>query len=256
MDSIADQLRIHPGAVRCGPHQSGIPVVEPPHRIIEMYDMGCSGQKGPPRLLIARIGVSEREDELSAVLADEALKIRILIRSESDDPEEAFGGAEKAVYRLAAAGNDVFLVLRPLPRMADKGSLHIEADEIRPPLPAFREFRPELKHILKLRNRESHGRRTDCRDPVCSLIFRNALIGLPARITDIIAHCPVKMNVEEARDRKAALCVQNLLSLFSLRPLCEFSPPDIDLPLLKDLIRCIDESISDDHCPPPLTAQK
>ena len=92
-----------------------------------------------------------------------------------------------------------------------------------------------------------HGSRADSQHTLAGLEIRQRLDGLLGAVAEILAHCPVEMDIHKARQGVQPLGVQHLLALFRGGKGYDAAIADDDSAALKGVARGIDQCILKDH---------
>ncbi len=135
----------------------------------------------------------------------------IYFRSQTDHLQKAAGGIQKVFRHLRVTGKNIIGILRPFFGMADKGPLHVKADEIGTAagVPGGCGIVcAESQNLCKDGGRKREGCGADGGYSVPCLVGGNLLKALGACVTDIESESTVKMNVDETGDDVAAGGVQ------------------------------------------------
>ena len=172
MHPVRDDLRSHMRTVRYSTDNTRIPVGKGRHRVEEMYRMASSGIIGLLCSLIVCICMGERDTREFLHLLNIIDEIRIILRCKSDELQKSPGGLVEFAGQVRVARDYIVRVLCTLFHFADKGPFHIDADDVRAPVPVshFSPLHPvtEFRHIgkdrLELVRRQGQRRRADRRD--------------------------------------------------------------------------------------------
>ena len=234
--AVADDLRHHMRAVRCRADHSRRPVRKRRHGIIHVNQMICSRIKGSLCRIIIRIGMCQRDRNLSMDISDKLLCLLSghLFRSETDELHQPIGRFLKSSADIRVTREDILRVLRSLFYRADKRTFHVDAKEVcqrRGRCPfcrtqrSIRFVRRILFHLFLLRfkssavmknpdqlfHRQRHGRRSDGGHADGRLVAGDLLHGLSRPVAEIISLAPVKMQIDHSGETIASLPVHLLI---------------------------------------------
>ena len=264
MVAVADQLRRHVRAVTDRPDHARLPVGQFRHRIEQVHRMRGTRLKSRHSRAIICIGMSQRYLHPVPDSFDVGEIFRILLRRKSYDLQEAASGPDELLTDIRITGDDIVLILSTLLHMADEGAFHIDAHKVRSALQPFllpaRISRTFRQHMAQLRDRQRQSRRADCRDSTPSFILRQDPDGIPGPVAEVCPHTPMKMNIDQPRDRIAPGTIHHLLRLLHI---CRRSGHGISIqddtldPVIlhhdrtpaEMTVRCKDINILNDHTP-------
>ena len=146
-------------------------------------------------------------------------------------------GGVCALHILGVLGTHLF--------RADKGAFHVDAHKIR----ALAVFvgGSGVHHMVQEFLRVGHGGGTDGQHALAGLKIGQGLDGFLGAVAEVLAHCPVEVDIHKARQGVQTLGVQHLLALLRGGKGHDAAIADDDGTLLKGMARGINQCILKDH---------
>ena len=240
---IGDQL--HLGIVLHGCNdRAGRTVGDAGHGIVQVGHVGGTGFKGLDGGVVVGAGVGDGDAHLVMALLDKVQIARL------------FGGnvhqldqTARTLLQTAEHGGVCALhILRVLCAHlfgADEGAFHVDAHKVGT-LAVFMGG-SGVHYLVQDLLGVGHGGGADGQHALAGLKIRQRLDGLLGAVAEILAHCPVEVDIHKARQGVQPLGVQHLFALFRGGKGHDAAIADDDGAALKGVARGIDQCILKDH---------
>ena len=206
--------------------------------------MGGTGFKGLDGGVVVGAGVGDGNAHLVMALLDK-VQIARLLGGNIHQLDQAVCTLLQAAEHGSVCALHILRVLCAHLFGADEGALHVDAHKVG----ALAVFvgGSGVHHMVQEFLRVGHGGGTDGQHTFACLKIRQRLDGLLGAVAEILAHCPVEMDVYKARQGVQTLGVQHFLAFFRGGKGHDAAIADDDGAALKGVARGIDQCILKDH---------
>ena len=243
MHVIGDEL--HLGIVLHGCNdRAGRTVGDAGHGIVQVGHVGGTGFKGLDGGVVVGAGVGDGDAHLVMALLDKVQIARLFGCNVHQLDQTA-----RTLLQTAEHGGVCALhILRVLCAHlfgADEGAFHVDAHKVG----ALAVFMggSGVHYLVQDLLGVGHGGGADGQHALAGLKIRQRLDGLLGAIAEILAHCPVEVDIHKARQGVQPLGVQHLFALFRGGKGHDAAIADDDGAALKGVARGIDQCILKDH---------
>ena len=236
---------LHLGIVLHGRNDgAGCAVGDAGHGVVQVGHVGGTGFKGLDGGVVVGAGVGDGDAHLIMALLDKVQIARLL-----GGNVHQFDQTARTLLQAAEHGGVCALhILRVLCAHlfgADEGPFHVDTHKVS----ALAVFMggSGVHHLVQDLFWVGHGGGADSQHALAGLEIRQRLDGLLGAVAEILAHCPVEVDIHKARQGVQPLGVQHLLALFRGGKGHDAAIADDDGAALKGVARGIDQCILKDH---------
>ena len=218
VDAVTDELtgdvaaRIAPDLIHGRTDRARVAMPEIAHGIVQMDQMAGTGLECPPCRVVITIRMRQGYRDIIPNRMNVAFKVRIDLRSQPDDLQQAPGGIQEVLGHLDIAGKNVIGILRSLLAITDERPLHVETDEIctGAGVPGCCGIVcAKSQNVCQDGGRECERRGADGGYSVLCLIGSNPPEALGTGVTHIESEGAMKMDVDQPGNDVAAGGIHN-----------------------------------------------
>ena len=240
---IGDEF--HLGVVLHGGNDgAGRTVGDAGHGVVQMGHVGGTGFKSLDGGVVVGAGVGDRDTHLVMALPDK-VQIARLLRGNVHQLDQTVCTLLQAAEHGGICALHILRVLCAHLFGADEGALHVDAHKVGT-LAVFMGS-SGVHHLVQKLLRVGHGGGANGQHALAGLEICQRLDGLLGAVAEILAHCPVEVDIHKARQGVQTLGVQHLLALFRGGKGHDAAIADDDGAALKGVARGIDQCILKDH---------